>query len=172
MADWSPAIANEFIRRAAAEGKSLTQMQLQKLVYIAHGWNLAINGEPLTYDKPEAWDYGPVYKELRRALRAYGREAVGREIRYCEFVPGSFHDEPEDAAVASLSDAERALIDRVYQDYGKFHAFQLSALTHADGTPWTRVYAKGAGKFDDIPADMIRDHFVDLARTRRAAANA
>jgi uncharacterized phage-associated protein len=172
MADWSPAIANEFIRMAAAEGKGLTQMQLQKLVYIAHGWNLAINGKPLTYDDPEAWDFGPVYKELRRALRAYGREPVMREIKKAEFVPGGFDDNPEEPAVASLAPEERAVLERVYRDYGKFHAFQLSALTHREGTPWTKIYAKGTGRFDDIPPQMIRDHFVDLARTRRAAAHA
>jgi uncharacterized phage-associated protein len=172
MADWSPAIANEFIRRAAADGKGLTQMQLQKLVYIAHGWNLAINGAPLTRDEPEAWDYGPVYKELRRALRPYGRDEVTREIRKSEYVPGTFDDNPDEPAVAALTPEEQAVVDRVYRDYGKFHAFQLSALTHRAGTPWTEVYANGAGKFDEIPPQMIRDHFVELARTRRAPAHA
>ena len=172
MADWSPAIANEFVRLAAGEGRALTQMQLQKLVYIAHGWNLAINGEPLTVDEPEAWEYGPVYKELRRSLRSYGRDQVTREINNCEYVPGAFEDEPDRAALAALSDAERAVIARVYRDYGKFHAFQLSALTHRAGTPWTKVYAGGSGKFDGIPAHMIREHFVELARTNRAKANA
>jgi uncharacterized phage-associated protein len=172
MADWSPTIANEFIRRALADESALTQMQLQKLVYIAHGWNLAINGAPLTYDAPEAWEYGPVYKELRKALRDYGRSGVEREIRNGEFVPGVFADDPDGVATAHLVPDETAVIDRVYRDYGKYHAFQLSALTHRDGTPWTEVYRNGAGKFDDIPNEMIRDHFVDLARTSRAAAHA
>jgi len=167
MADWSPAIANEFIRRARADKKAFTQMQLQKLVYIAHGWSLAINGEPLTCDAPEAWEYGPVYKELRRALRSYGRDQVTREIRSEEYVPGVFSDEPDGNAVAELSREQIAVIDRVYRDYGKFHAFQLSALTHKNGTPWTTVYNRGAGKFEPIPDNMIRDHFVELA-TRAA----
>ena len=168
MAAWSPEIANEFIRRANTEGRALTQMQLQKLVYIAHGWTLAIAGQPLTHDSPQAWEYGPVYKELRRALRAYGREGVSREIRNGEYTIGMF-DEDEDApAVATLEPREVAVIDRVYRDYGRFHAFQLSALTHKDGTPWTRVYNGGYGKFDEIPSDMIREHFVELAQANRA----
>jgi uncharacterized phage-associated protein len=163
MADWSPAIANEFIRRARAEKRALTQMQLQKLVYIAHGWNLAINGQPLTYDSPEAWDYGPVYKELRRALRHYGSDAVTKDIKYDDYVPGCFEDASEQDARAELSPGEQAVIDRVYRDYSKYHAFQLSALTHKRGTPWTTVYQDGSGKFREIPAEMIRGHFVELA---------
>ncbi|HAJ02337.1 MAG: hypothetical protein CL683_03240 [Brevundimonas sp.] len=172
MAAWSPAIANEFIRLATDDGKGLTQMQLQKLVYIANGWSLAIRGEPLTADSPQAWTYGPVYPELHRALRSYGRDEVSREIRNSEFIPGMFEDEQNVPARAALSGDERAIVTRVYRDYGKFHAFQLSALTHRDGTPWTQVYNGGLGKFDDIPSNMIRDHFVELARTGRASANA
>lgn len=168
MAAWSPQIANEFIRLAAAEGHQLTQMQLQKLVYIAHGWNLAINGAPLTEDAPQAWDYGPVYKELWRALHDYGRTGVSREIKNCEFAPGVFSSEGDAPARATLSPAEVGVINRVYRDYGKFHAFQLSALTHQDGTPWTQVYASGAGKFGEISPALIRDHFIALA-TQQAA---
>jgi len=163
MADWSPAIANEFIIRGATAGIQFTQMQLQKLVYIAHGWNLAINGAPLTYDNPEAWEYGPVYKELRRAVRHYGRAGVARPIANADFMPGSFADDPEEPAVASLTPQEKSVIDRVFRDYHAFHAFQLSALTHQDGTPWTKIYDQGRGKFDEIPAPMIREHFVELA---------
>ena len=70
-------------------------------------------------------------------------------------------------ANATLTPEDIDVLDRVYRDYGKFHAFQLSALTHRDGTPWTLVYDQGRGKFDEIPADMIRDHFVELARQNR-----
>lgn len=166
MAAWSPQIANEFIRRAAADGTHLTQMQLQKLVYIAHGWKLAITGHPLTHDAPEAWEYGPVYKELRRSLRSYGRSGVAREIKNCEYVPGVFEEDDDAIANASLDESEKEVIDRVYQDYGKFHAFQLSALTHRDGTPWTQVYDHGKGKYDEIPPELIREHFVELAQNQ------
>ena len=168
MSAWSPQIANEFIRRAAADGRALTQMQLQKLVYIAHGWKLAITGHPLTHDDPEAWEYGPVYKELRRALRSYGRSNVEREIRNCEYIPGAFEDDDNAPAIAALDESETSIIDQVYDKYGKFHAFQLSALTHREGTPWTEVYDAGRGKFDEIPAELIRGHFVELAQNNQS----
>lgn len=164
MAAWSAEIANEFIRRAAAEGRALTQMQLQKLVYIAHGWNLAINGEKLTHDDPQAWDYGPVYRDLWQALKAYGRLPVKREIRNGEYLPEMLDDQTAALpARARLSEEERAIIDRVYQSYGGFHAFKLSALTHEPGTPWTKVYAEGSGRFQEITPDQIQEYFSGLA---------
>jgi uncharacterized phage-associated protein len=172
MPDWSPAIANEFIRLAKADNAALTQMQLQKLVYIAHGWNLAINGSALTFDNPEAWDYGPVYKELRGALREYGRAPVKREIKNSDFAIGMFEENLEEEAKANLSEGERQVIYRVYRDYGKYHAFKLSALTHEPGTPWSKVYDDGVGKTQEIPANMIRDHFIELATKRRAGHHA
>lgn len=172
MAEWSSVIANEFIRRAAAEERALTQMQIQKLVYIANGWNLAINGSPLTADEPQAWDYGPVYRYLWNALRSYGRTKVTETIKNSDFVPGMFADEPDEEPNANITEEERAVIGRVFRDYGHFEAFRLSALTHRDSTPWTEVYRDGQGRFDEIPSQLIRDHFVQLAQERRAQAHA
>jgi len=60
MPGWSTEIATVFIRRGLEHGRAFDQMQLQKLIYIAHGWSLAATGEPLTGDRPEAWDLGPI----------------------------------------------------------------------------------------------------------------
>lgn len=168
----SPAIANEFIRLAGREARHLTHMQLQKLVYIAHGWNLAINGSPLTSDTPVALDYGPVYKDLLDALRNYGSSPVTREICAGEFGAGVFLSGPDAQKVvaANLSRPERNVVDRVFRDYGNYHAFKLSALTHQPGTPWAQVYREGAGKFQLIDNERVREHFIDLARNPRPAA--
>lgn len=162
----SSAIANEFIRRAAREARHLTHMQLQKLVYIAHGWNLAINGHPLTTDEPQAWDYGPVYPDIFDALRGYGNRPVTREISDGDFGPSMFGDQP---LRAGLNADENAVIDRVFRDYGNFHAYRLSALTHQEGAPWDQVYNHGDGKYGQINADRIRKHFIELARRSTAA---
>ena len=80
MPAWSPEIANELIRLASAEGKAFDQVQLQELVYIAHGWCLAITGEPLTGDRPEALEHGPEYRRLAEALARWRLDPVTSEI--------------------------------------------------------------------------------------------
>lgn len=90
MPGWSPDIANEFIRRGLREGRAFDQMQLQKLVYIAHGWCLAFSGEPLTGDRPEAWDFGPVYRRLANALQRRDTTSYRRDRdRLVHFGPSS-----------------------------------------------------------------------------------
>ena len=50
-------IANFFIDRAKESGETLTQMKLHKLIYYAHGWHLALTGEPLIDEPVQAWNY-------------------------------------------------------------------------------------------------------------------
>ena len=50
-------VANYFIDKAKAEGVSLTPMKLQKLIYMAHGWHLALYDKPLIDEQFQAWDY-------------------------------------------------------------------------------------------------------------------
>ena len=160
MPAWSPEVANEFIGLAAEEGRQLDQAQLQKLVYIAHGWCLATTGQPLTGDRPEAWDFGPVYRRLAEALTRCGMNPVNGKIANQPPIGISLGDWK---STSDLDALERDVIARVYQDYSGFDASQLSNLTRRGEAPWARVYADGEGRFRDIPHQLIRAQFVDIA---------
>ena len=147
-------IANEFLRLAQEDGVPLTQMQLQKLVYLAHGYSLAIEGEPLVEDNVEAWDYGTVFRPLWDALRQYGGAPVRRPIRW-----GSGKE-----VNVRLTPSERAIVEKVWATYGRYPAFKLSALTHDPDGPWKRHYIRGENRV--IPNDSIRAYFLGLIRRR------
>lgn len=159
MAYKSLAIANEFLERAIAGERPITAMHLQKFCYLSHGFTLALLDHALTSDKPEAWDYGPVYPALYDALKGYGASAVSSLIH-----ANNWASDPRvrgDVIRASLADDEVELINTVWRDYGSFHAFQLSALTHEDDSPWARTYRPGA-KHLKIPDEAIKEYFVGL----------
>ncbi len=154
------AIANEFMKRAQAEGRQLTHMHLQKLVYIAHGWNLAVNNEPLVDEPFEAWDYGPVLPSLYRALKKYGSGTVQHWIRRGDDTP--YLDDDGDVFTTRLLPSEEDIVDQIWSEFKAFKAFQLSALTHKDRSPWKRIYDR-EGQSAPIPDNDIQDYFSELA---------
>jgi uncharacterized phage-associated protein len=167
----SVAIANEFLR--LPNGKGLTQMQLQKLVYFAHGWSLSLTNEPLTSDPVEAWDFGPVYPDLYEHTKFFGKAPIGRLItpdddELARFFLNEKSDRP--AYRASLGERQRAIIKQVWSKYGKLSGARLSALTHQPGTPWFQVYKNGIGKSQEIDNNLIQDHYNEIADRSRNPA--
>lgn len=58
MAYDARSVANELLRLAKTRGITLTNMQVQKLVYIGHGYSLAILHRQLFRQPVEAWRWG------------------------------------------------------------------------------------------------------------------
>lgn len=162
MPGWSPEIANEMIKLARADGKAFDQMHLQELVYIAHGWCLAMTGQPLTGDRPEALEHGPEYRRLATALVRWGVRPVTSEIQ----LPDSRSSQSKSDATPApdeLFSVERDILRRVYAEYGHLQTCQLASLTRASGTPWDHVFAGGIGNGRDIPHRLIRSQFEEVA---------
>jgi uncharacterized phage-associated protein len=170
------AIANYFLDVAKAHGQSLSPMKLQKLVYFAQGWHLAIReGRPLIDEQVEAWKFGPVIPSLYRAFRGYGDQAITEpatylvtedtggnvdDIEFREIKP-SLDDHPDEVA------ATREFLDRIWDVYGGYSAIQLSNMTHQPGTPWDQInqqYKEVLPRGTDIPSESIRTYFRSLAK--------
>ena len=151
-------IANEFLKIANQSGRKLTNMQLQKLVYIAHGYSLAILHKPLVRQKVEAWRYGPVIPVLYEALRQYGSGYVTEAIN---FLPNE-----------KLSETDHTLMVTVSNAYSRFSGTQLATMTHRENTPWHEVYNPHAFfNNSDIPDPLIEAHYTTLLN-ERAGINA
>jgi uncharacterized phage-associated protein len=169
MSHRAVAIANEFLKQPGA-GERLTQMQLQKLVYFANGWNWALNDSALVSDTPEAWSYGPVYRELYNHTRYFGKEPIGRLITPDDseiarvFGEGRREQAPYSA---SVTNRESQIIQQVWRRYGGLSGIRLSELTHQPGTPWFEAYKRG--KNSPLDQDMIRIHYADIAAKAAAA---
>lgn len=153
------AIANEFLIRRADDAWP-QQMYIQKLVHIANGWNMAVNGEPLTEELPQAWDNGPVYRSIWDYIKEHGYRGKYNTLL-----------EPEKKSVirADLTDNEKRIIDHVWQKYGHLSGDTLSKLTHEPDTPWERAYF-GRGRNARLDPEDIRNHYIDLALAGRDTA--
>jgi uncharacterized phage-associated protein len=106
-------------------GATLCVLKLQKLLYYAQAWHLALQGEPLFSGKFQAWPQGPVNREI------YDRFARS----------GSLHSELSDGdvscdfAVTELPEEKRVHLDRVLQVYGKYQEPELQEML-AHEAPW------------------------------------
>ena len=161
MPGWSIEIANEFIRMGASSGETFTQMHLQELVYIAHGWCLALTGQPLTGDRPEALTHGPEYRRIAEAFIKCGTRPVTAQIAVR--IAQSKSESDPIVVDDDIDENERAIMARVYAHYRHRRTSELAALTRADNTPWSAIYAEGLGRGRDIPHKLIRKQFAEIA---------
>lgn len=157
-------IANYFLDKAAREGRALTPMQLLKLVYIAHGWNLGYFDRPLIDETVQAWRYGPVIKSLYDKLKQYGSGPITAPVQTGPF-PWMVESE--------VDQTTSQLLDHVWQNYAGYSGIQLSAMTHLEGTPWSIAWHNQGGKnayFAEIDDRIIRDHYKQKISEARAAS--
>lgn len=138
-------IANFFIRLARSRrGRGPSITQLIKLVYMAHGWTLALRGRPLVNEQIEAWKHGPVLPSVYYAFRPQGTY---------DLQPNSIYDDEFD-------DDMEALLEQVYDLYGNLSPVELSRLTHIKDGPWYKSY-RGGNSYSPIPDDLIAEHYRD-----------
>lgn len=82
------AVANYILDCGKEDGETLSPMKLIKLVYLAHGWNLGLTGEPLITEHVQAWRYGPVIPSIYHDFKEYGNQVVTRYARWPEWANG------------------------------------------------------------------------------------
>ena len=150
MAHSARDVANRLLELSAERGKTLSLMQVLKLVYFAHGWCLALREQPLIKEPVSAWKHGPVIEELYFAFR--------REQGTWNLTPLS--PEPE---ARPMSEKDDKLLGQILDTYGKEDAFMLSYLTHIEDGPWDRVYRQ-KGRGSTISVDLIKEHFQEKRR--------
>lgn len=162
----SKAVANSFLDIAKESKSNLTPMQLQKLVYFAHGWSLALFNEPLIAESIQAWKFGPVIPSLYHEFKHYGSGAIAEpatelDLEEFEFVEPKL---PDDNRL-------KALLKKIWGVYSKYDGLKLSALTHLPNTPWAQLNTKSVDDERDkvIPNDLIKDYFRGLMEKQNAA---
>jgi uncharacterized phage-associated protein len=145
-------VAEYFLYLADAEKRTLTPMQVLKLVYIAHGWQLGFYGRPLVNESVEAWQYGPVIPSLYHRYKCYG----SNPIEEC----------PAEKPNGFTPQEEGNTIEQVWKGYGQRSGISLSSLTHEPGTPWD-ITVKQSGLGAVISNDLIEDYYRRLGAQKQ-----
>lgn len=69
-------IGNVIIRYGMQEGRRLTNIELQKLLYMTQLIHVGLTGNPLFLNKMEAWDSGPTIPDAYAAYRKFGENYI------------------------------------------------------------------------------------------------
>lgn len=143
-------VANYFVHKSLETGIELTPMKVLKLVYIAHGWHLALYDEPLINETVQAWKYGPVVPSVYGSFRQFGNKQITMTA-------------PIQSGL--LDGNKSAFLDRIWDVYKNYNGIELSAITHKPGTPWDIEWNQNNGKlFLGFPMsnDIIKAHYKEL----------
>jgi len=134
-------VANYFLVLVDREaGDLITQLKLQKLIYFAQGANLALFEKPLFEEPIEAWEHGPVVRELRKSFGQFRSDVIP--------IPGEIEFD-------IYSTQQKELIYKVYKKYGEHTAAYLRNLTHGHPT-WIDAFTS---QHKIIEQDKIKDFF-------------
>lgn len=117
-------------------------MKVLKLVYISHGFHLALTENPLIKEDVQAWQYGPVIPELYFQLKA-----------------DRFIIDPSEKEMFDDDNQTKKLLEIIYRKYGSLNGIQLSNLTHKKNSPWDITVNKFKSKIEN---DLIKEHYKEL----------
>lgn len=129
------AVANEILKRAWKSGAKPTNMWLNKVTWFVYERLLVEFGKLLTPARVEAWDHGPVFREVYGRAKVYRDEPVGGLLQ--KF---SIQTKRMETAEATFDDDTSAVIDQAIARFGRKSAGQLRNLSHVEGSPWYRVW--------------------------------
>lgn len=118
-------IAKYFIIKAYQEGQEqlITNLKIQKLLYYSQCLYLALYHEPLFSEEIQAWRYGPVCPPAYHFYSEF--EAQQLPI-------------PQSETLTELTLEIKEVLDEVWEYFGTYHAYDLSALTHIE-FPWKKA---------------------------------
>ncbi|MHB1664947.1 MAG: Panacea domain-containing protein [bacterium] len=134
-------IADYFLSKCDEEaGDTISNLKIQKLVYYAQGFYLALYGKPLFNEKIEAWMHGPVVPVLYDEFKNYGSSSITI---------------PEDVNFDKYPEDVKEILDDIYNVYGQFSAWKLRELTHNE-SPWKNT---PEGKGSVISHEELKKYF-------------
>lgn len=148
------AVADYFILKVDREaGDDITRLKLQKLLYYAQAWHLAMRGDALFDGAFEAWAHGPVCRAIHGRFQYLSLSPIP---------PKTVITDPN-----QLDQDTRNFLDEVWDVYGQYSAAKLEAMTHQE-EPWLEA-RNGMPRTQQSEAPISEDTMACYYRTRMVA---
>lgn len=146
------------VNKCHSENYLISNLKLQKLLYYAQGFSLALIDKPLFDDDIEAWDFGPVVPSVYREYKVFGASEIPMIQSYFDynFDSNTFLEEIS-FSNDIFNDYQTTIMDFIVNNYAKFSANALVTLTHKH-IPWKESYDRNKSV---ISKESIKKYFKD-----------
>ena len=143
----STLVAREFVELAKADNppRELMVLKLISLTYLAHGRSFAKLGAGLIGEPVLVWPYGPAFRDLYGAIRAFGNYPVTN-------VPVSRLEWKHQGVELTVD--QMKVIESVYDEFKDVTSEELIKKSTKPGTPWHDIWE---GKVDPANQKVIDD---------------
>ena len=132
-------IAKYTVAKCVRDGKPISNLQLQKILYYIQRAYVRTTGDGLFPDKIEAWQFGPVVPDVYYTYAVFGGSSI-----------------PLFGESSSLDDNTTTIIDPVIEEKRELDPWSLVEDTHKPDGAWDQIYQNGTGNRKEIPLALIR----------------
>lgn len=129
--------------------EGITHLKLQKLLYYAQGISLGMFDKPIFNENIEAWQHGPVVREVYSIYNIFGRDNIDIKM-----------DKEKEEIIKKIEDDKEVseALNLAYDNFAIYTAWQLRQMTHEDNTPWD-ITQKTKGLGSVIENSLIEQYF-------------
>lgn len=131
-------VAKYIVSKCMREKSPISNLQLQKLLYLVQKESIVINDEPIFVDEIEAWRFGPAVPNVFFHFSGFGAMPIIMEY-----------------VVDEIDDDDRELIDDVVDRKKMLHPWDYLDEICGEGGAWCRVWDGGSEDRKVIPVEMI-----------------
>ena len=140
-------VADYIIDFANKAGELITNLKLQKLLYYAQGYYLAIESKKLFEDDIEAWVHGPVIPNVYHQYKDFRWQPINKAVD-----------------IPTISKTVTDFLNLIIETFLPIDAYKLERMTHKE-TPW--INARGglppnATCQNTIKIADMKDYFTTL----------
>lgn len=155
------AVANFVLDVACEVGSPASNLVVNKVVYFIHGAYLAQFGKPLIDARIEAWDYGPVVREIYHEFKAFKERPITSRAKQRNLQTGDL-----ETSVYSFASDEEQFLRTMATSYLKLRPGVLVNLSHVHDGPWHEAWFHD-GRVNpgmEISNEAISQHFSSQKR--------
>lgn len=131
------------VSKCTAENKSISNLQLQKILYYIQYESLKQMDKVLFSDDIEAWKFGPVIPNVYYYFCNFGAMPITIKFEEYRNIINDFR----------MLD----LIDYVVEKRRKQNPWEMIKESHADNGPWSLIFNGGNGNRKVISIEIIKE---------------